>query len=186
MDGGEERFREVVLENMNGEMNAAIQSQVKRQVLDEMCRLHDLILPDVLIEREIGVLRERMQEQLQMSLNTGDSSLPDELFRKEAEKRVTVGLVINAIIESESIQPDGDKVRERIEEIAKPYDQSDEIVNWYYSDEARLHQIELSVLEDQVVERVLELGKVEALATTYEDIISGKAVVPLEHATEDA
>jgi trigger factor len=184
-NGGEERFREVVRDNMYTEMNAAIQSQVKRQVLDEICRLHDFALPDSLIEREIKVLRERMHQQLQMSLNTENSSLPDDLFRKEAEKRVSVGLVVNAIIERESLKPDGDKVRARIEEIAKPYEQPDQIVNWYYSDEAQLQQMELAVLEDQVVEHVLTLGTVETLSTSYEDIISGRATAPLEQAREE-
>jgi len=69
-------------------------------------------------------------------------------------------------------------VRERVNELSKPYDQPEQIVNWYYSNETQLRQIQLSVLEDQVVDHVLEAANVEVIESDYDDIVSGRATAP--------
>ena len=69
-------------------------------------------------------------------------------------------------------------MRERVDELSKPYDQPEQIVNWYYSNETQLRQIQLSVLEDQVVDHVLEVAQVEVLDSDYTNIVSGRATMP--------
>jgi hypothetical protein len=51
-------------------------------------------------------------------------------------------------------------------------------VNWYYSNETQLRQIQLSVLEDQVVDQVLDVAQIEVVESDYDDIVSGRATVP--------
>ncbi|MED5555289.1 MAG: hypothetical protein VX576_04655, partial [Pseudomonadota bacterium] len=58
------------------------------------------------------------------------------------------------------------------------YDQPEQIVNWYYSNETQLRQIQLSVLEDQVVDQVLEVAQIQVVESDYDDIVSGRATVP--------
>ena len=43
------------------------------------------------------------------------------------------------------------KVREAIEDIASTYQDPDEVINWYYSENEQLAGIESRVLEDAVV-----------------------------------
>mgnify|MGYP003323817995 FL=1 len=104
---------------------------------------------------------------------------------EEAEKRVRIGLVVNRIVETCDLKVDEDRVRDRIDELSKPYDQPEQIVNWYYSNETQLRQIQLSVLEDQVVDHVLELAQIEVLESDYNDIMSGRATVPDSENTVD-
>ena len=58
------------------------------------------------------------------------------------------------------------------------HDQPEQIVNWYYSNETQLRQIQLSVLEDQVVDHVLESAQIEVVESDYDDIVSGRATAP--------
>ena len=89
-----------------------------------------------------------------------------------------IGLVVNRIIETSDLKVDEDRVRERVDELSKPYDQPEQIVNWYYSNETQLRQIQLSVLEDQVVDQVLEVAQIEVVESDYDDIVSGRATGP--------
>jgi len=50
------------------------------------------------------------------------------------------------------------------------------VINWYYSNQAQLSQIEMAVLEDQVVEHILENATVSTVDSSYEDVIGGRAV----------
>ena len=170
---------------MERELNAAARGQVKRQVLDGLSEIHEFQLPRSLVESESETLRTQMLQQLRIDPSSDKPQLPPDLFVGEAEKRVRIGLVVNRIVETCDLKVDEDRVRERIDDLSKPYDQPEQIVNWYYSNETQLRQIQLSVLEDQVVDHVLEVAQIEVLESDYNDIMSGRATVPDSENTVD-
>jgi len=208
-EGGLEAFRAEVRGNMERELDTAVRNQMKRQVMDELKRLHEVQLPQAMVNREIGALKQQMAQQMQgytqgrqtdgrhdrdhdhdhdhdheHQHDHGVPDLPDELFREEAERRVKVGLVVNEIISAKGLVSDPARVRSRIEEMAKAYVQPEQVINWYYSNQEQLSQIEMAVLEDQVVEHILENASVVESDSTYDDIISGRAVAPPGESTE--
>ena len=184
--GGVDAFKVEVRANMVRELDAAVRNQLKRQVMDELDRLHTVQLPASLVHREIGSLRHQMAHQLGLHGHDHDHEhhdghqdmpdVPDEVFRKEAERRVKVGLIVNHVISSTNLAPDAARVRARIEDLAKPYTQPEQVINWYYSNPEQLSQIEMAVLEEQVVERILAAASVTDVSSTYDDVISGRAV----------
>ena len=177
-EGGDEAFRSQIHENMERELKAAARGQVKRQVLDGLAEIHEFQLPRSLVESESETLRTQMLQQLRIDPTSDKPQLPSDLFVEEAEKRVRIGLVVNRIVETCDLKVDEDRVRERVDELSKPYDQPEQIVNWYYSNETQLRQIQLSVLEDQDVDHVLEVAQVEVLDSDYTNIVSGRATMP--------
>lgn len=175
-EGGLEAFRTEVRANMQREMDAAVAKTVKSQVMDQLGALHRIQLPEALIQNEIGSLRQQTLQQFQMYGGGNQPELPGELFREQAEKRVTVGLVVNEIVTAADIQVDAAALRARVEELAAGYAEPQQVVNWYYSNQEQLQQVEMAVLEDLVVNHVLERAQVEALPSNYKDIVSGQAV----------
>jgi trigger factor len=65
-------------------------------------------------------------------------------------------------------------VRARIEQLAESYPQPQQVIEFYYGNERQLQQIEMSVLEDQVIDRVVEKAHITEVPSSFEDIISGK------------
>lgn len=179
-------FEKEVQANMSRELDNAISNQVKQQVMDQLDKLHDIQLPRALVQSEIGQLKQQMMQQFQMPQGASmpDLDLPDELFTEQAERRVKLGLVMNEIVQSQSITADADKVRERIETMAASYADSEQVVNYYYSNPEQLNQIEMAVVEDQVVDWLLENGQVSAVQSSYQEIIEGKAVPAGPDATD--
>ena len=177
-EGGEEAFREEVQSNMQREMDAAAKNQVKQQVMDEIEKLHEFSLAAAVVDREIEVLKQQMLGQFQMPNNAQAPDLPNELFQDQAEKRVRVGLVVNQVITDESLSADEDKVEERLQEIAAPYGETEQVVAWYKSQPEQMQNIEMGVLEDQVVDLILEKATIEIVDTNYDEIISGQAIAP--------
>jgi trigger factor len=199
-EGGLDAFRAEVRSNMERELDAAVRNQMKRQVMDELKRLHEVQLPQTMVNREIGALKQQMKQQMQSYSqgarhehhdhdhdhnhdhdhdhhhDHGVPELPDDLFREEAERRVKVGLVVNEIISTKGLVSDPARVRSRIEELAKAYVQPEQVINWYYSNQEQLSQIEMAVLEDQVVEHILDNANVIEGESTYDEIISGRAL----------
>jgi trigger factor len=174
-EGGLEAFRSEIEDNMTRELTAAVRGQIKRQVLDGLEQSHEVQLPAAMVAREVGGLREQMMQQMAQYAQGGDiPPFPDDMFTEEAQRRVKVGLIVNEIIRSAGLEADADLVRERIEELAKPYGQPEQVISWYYSNEQQLNQVQMAVLEDQVVDHVLEHAQVEELDSNYEDIVAGR------------
>lgn len=188
-EGGLEAFHADVRANMQRELDASIANQVKSQVMDELHRLHSVQLPQAMVSQEIQNQKQQMLQQFQMYGQGGqmpDIDLPDDLFTEQAEKRVSVGLIVNEIVTKGELQADEERVKARVEELAAGYADPSQVVSYYYSNPEQLQQIEMAVLEDQVVDHILEQAAVETVETSYQEALNGTAIAPPPEEADDA
>ncbi len=177
-EGGEEQFRKEVGDNMARELKNAVETKVKQQVMDAVIEAHEnLEVPRALIQQEIGALRNQMFQQFggaagqDLDLN---SLLPDEMFEENARRRVKLGLIMAELISTHEIKADADKVRATIDEMASTYQDPQEVVDYYYSNQEQLASVESKVLEDQVVEKLLENANIKVNQCSYQEAISAE------------
>ena len=175
-EGTEEDFRAEVKQNMERELRNAVEAYVKNQVMDAIVAAHtDLELPSALIGQEISAMRQQMFQQFggaapqDLDLTT---ILPDEMFSEQAERRVKLGLVVAEMISQYELSAEPAKVREAIEDIASTYQDPEEVINWYYSENEKLAGIESRVLEDAVTEKLLLAAAVAEVECTYQDALT--------------
>ena len=187
-EGGLPAFREEVTGNMRREMEDRIQRLLVTQVMDELNRLHSVQLPPALVDREIQARKETMLNQFapQGRRRMDPSSLPDELFRAQVEKEVAVGLVTRQIRLAHGLEVDAEAVRAEVERITESYAEPEAVARSIYQDESYLSRIEERVAENQVVAFILEQAKVNVLKSTYQDIVTGRALPPLEDEAPEA
>jgi trigger factor len=171
-----ESFREDIKGNMDRELNRAIKGKLKAGVMDKLVENHELELPKALIDSEIQALREQMMQQfggMQQNPNLDlKSLLPDDMFLEQAQKRVSLGLIVGEIVKQQEIKADGEQVRAYIEETASTYEKPEEVVNYYYQNQEMLAGVESVVLEDMVVERIVEQAKVTDQTVTYAEAVA--------------
>lgn len=180
-EGGLERFRKDVAENMGRELKNATRNRIKNQVMDGLLQAHaDLAVPAAMIGEEIKALRNQTVQQFGGARNDLDFAtiLPDDMFRAQAEKRVKLGLILNELISRNEVRPDAARVRSLIEEVASTYEDPQEVIDWYYGNRQQLQTIEASVAEEQIVEKLLEGAKVTEKACGYEEALKGDIVAP--------
>jgi trigger factor len=58
-----------------------------------------------------------------------------------------------------------------IEDMASSYEEPEQVVNFYYSNEQQLSQIQNLVLEDQVMDKILESAAVQNVELSYDEAI---------------
>lgn len=165
-----DKFKVEVRKNMERELRAALRNRVKAQVMDQLVQQVNVELPKALVEQEIQRQRQQMMQQFG-GASVDPSMLPDELFAEQARKSVALGLIVGEIVKADGIRVDGDRVRKQVEEIAESYETPKDVVNWYYANPEQLRQIELAVLEEQVVERVLRDAKATEKAISYQEAV---------------
>ena len=169
--GGEPKFRENIEANMERELRNAIRTKVKNRVMDQLFSLNTVELPEALVANEITQLKQQMIQQFGGGQQFDPSMLPDDMFRSKAERRAALGVIISEIVKVESLAPDEQQVRARIDEIASTYEQPSEVVDYYYSKPELLSSVEAVVLEDQVTELVLSKCKLKEENLDYEQAV---------------
>ena len=165
-EGTVEALRDKVRNNMERELRQTLRGKVKKQVMDRLVENNEVLLPAALVQQEIARLKQQITQG-------ADLQLQDEPFVEEAQRRVKLGLLVAEIISSEELQAQADKVREVIEEIAAPYEEPQQVINYYYGNQELLSNVEGMVLEDQVVDWLLEQATVKTVETTLKEIMQG-------------
>lgn len=186
-EGGIEAFRDEVKSNMQRELDAAVKAKVKEQVMDGIASGNELDLPQALIEQEVDRMRQEAVQQFGGSgaSQLDPSLLPAEMFSDQAEKRVKLGLLVNAIVEQNEIKPDDARVKDMIETMASSYEDPEQVKNFYYSNEQQLNQIQSMVLEEQVVDFVLDSATVTEKEVLYDDAVKREPVAAAEESAEE-
>lgn len=175
--GGEKQFRKEVKANMDRELANALKAKVKVQVMDALIASHTTEVPKALVANEIQVLRNQMLQRFGGQQQNFDvkTLLPDTMFQDEASRRVTLGLIVGEIVKSAKLKPDAKRVKTMIEEIASTYQEPQEVVEYYSSNQELMAGVESAVLEDQVVDHILSQAKVSEMETSYDEIIKANA-----------
>ena len=96
----------------------------------------------------------------------------DSLFKEQANKRVSLQLIVSELIKEQDLKADPAKVRAMIEKSAEGYNDPSEIVNWYYSDKNRLAEMEAVVLEGEVVDWALESANITEVNMAFDELMN--------------
>jgi trigger factor len=150
--GGAAKLRDEVRGNMARELNERIRAETKTRAFDALIAANRVTVPRALVEQEVQTLQA---DALRQMGSTDPNRVPRERFLALAERRVTVGLLIQELLKRHKIKLEQARVDERIKELSAPYEKPEEAAQFYRSDRNMMAQVEASVLEDQVVDFLL-------------------------------
>ena len=100
------------------------------------------------------------------------ASESESVLIEQAKKRVSLQLILAEIIKLNDLKADPKKVREMVEHAASGYEDPKSVVDWYYSDQKNLAEVEMLVLEDNVIDWVLEHSNVVEKKCSFDDIMN--------------
>ena len=171
-DGSVESFRVDVKNNMERELELALRGKLKGSVMDALYEKIPLTIPNSLVDIEIeNLMKPYIETAKRQKKNLDDLPLPRDMFEARAKRRVALGLILGEIIQKNAIKLDDDKVRSTIEDMAKSYERPQDVVNWYYTDESRLNEVQQMVLEDQTIEWLVAQAKVSDEQVNFSDVM---------------
>ena len=168
-EGGIEKLRQDVADNMRRELEQTVRTRLKGQVLDRLLAANPLELPASLVEAQIRDLQ--IEAARRMGVRDATKIPPREPFVDAAKRRVALGLLVSEIIKSQKIQLDRAKVDARLEEVVSAYDNPQEIRHAYRDNQEAMNQIRSLVMEDQAVDWLLERAKFSEQPTTFKELM---------------
>jgi trigger factor len=162
LDTLKERVREQIAEDFKG----ASRMHLKRRVLDALDNAHDFPLPPAMVEHEFANIWAQVEDELKREGKTAadEGKTEDELkaeYRKIAERRVRLGLVLGKLGEQNGITVAGDEVQRAIMARARQFPgQEQQVFQFYAKNPQAQAEIRAPLFEDKVVDFIAELATV--------------------------
>ncbi len=157
-------LRSQIGEQLKRETDRYTMQKLNQDVMQKLVDLHDIELPKALVDRECQRLIDP----------EGKGSAPqqewDAKLLEDAKRNVKIGLIVMQVIETAKLKADAQSVRAHIDELAAPYKDREQVVNYYYSNQKALQEVENQVLEQTVINWVVAQGTVTDRTITRSEL----------------
>jgi trigger factor len=171
-----DKLKEAVKGRLQQEHDTATRRKVKRALLDELDGKHTFTLPPSLIEEEFTNVWRTVETDLANANKTfADEGTTEEEakaeYRKLAERRVRLGLVLAEIGEKNKIQVTDEEVSRAAVERARQFPgQEQQVWDYYRKNPQALASLRAPIFEEKVVDYLLELANVTEKEVSREDL----------------
>ena len=159
-------LRERVRDQIRNDYNQATRMHLKRRILDALDKVHEFPLPPAMVEVEFNAIWAQVEAELAREGKTAadEGKTDDELkteYRKIAERRVRLGLVLGKLGEQNGITVAGDEVQRAIMARARQFPgQEQQVFQFYANNPQAQAEIRAPLFEDKVVDFIAELATI--------------------------
>ena len=172
-----EKLRELIKSNLEQQYKGASRFKVKRALLDVLDSKHDFPLPPKMVEGEFNSIWAQVEADKARGglppedLEKSDDDLQTE-YRKIAERRVRLGLVLAEVGRVNNVQVGEQELLEAIRQEAIRYGaQAQQVFDFLRKDPAAQAQVRAPLYEEKVVDLILEKAKVEETKVSKDELL---------------
>jgi trigger factor len=170
------KLKDAIRDRVSREHANASRQKLKRALLDALDERHKFDLPPTLLEEEFNNVWKTVEDDLKAQGKTfADEGAKEEDvradYRKIAERRVRLGLVIAEIGEKNSIKVTDDEVTRAVVERARQFPgQEQQVWEFYRNSPQALASLRAPIFEDKVIDFLCELVKVNEKKVSREEL----------------
>jgi trigger factor len=171
-----DKLKDAIKEQLTREHAAVTRQKVKRALLDELDKRHQFDPPPTLVEDEFKGIWSSVTSELESQSktfadeNTTEEAAKDD-YRKIAERRVRLGLVLAEIGDKNNIKvPDEEVSRAVVERARQMPGREQEVWDYYRNNPAALASLRAPIFEEKVVDFLLELAEVSETKVSTETL----------------
>ncbi|MGB0212327.1 trigger factor [Algiphilus sp.] len=174
-EAGVDGLRAKCREALEREQKKASRNQLKAAVMDRLLEAHQFDVPQAMAADEIGRLREETVARFQaagLSDEQKKQMIPDELLQPQAQRRVSLGLLLGELIRAHSIELDQQRLDATLEELAAEYEEPEKVKQHYRSQPQMMQGLRAMVIEEQVVDHILASATVTDKSMPLEELLN--------------
>jgi trigger factor len=159
------------------EYDQVSRNKLKRELLDALDKAHDFALPPTLVENEFQGIWKQLTDSLQQAGKSfADEGKSEEAMQQEyrriAERRVRLGLVIGEIGTQGKIEITQEELRNALFNQARRFPGQERMVYEYYEkNPAALTELRGPIFEDKVVDYIVEQARPKDRKVSREELL---------------
>lgn len=172
-----EKLRELLKGNLEKEYAGASRFKLKRALLDQLDTKHDFPLPPKMVEAEFAAIWQQVeQDKAAGELPPEDAKKSDkklkEEYRKIAERRVRLGLILAEIGRANNVQVTDQELGEAMRQEAMKYGpQAQQVFDLFRQNPNAQAQLRAPIFEDKVVDLIVEKAKVKDTKVSKDELM---------------
>ncbi len=169
-----DKLKEMVKERIADEFAQMTNAKLKRDMLDALDEQYQMDLPQKLVDQEFNAIWAALEREMQgegktfADENTTEEETRDE-YRKIAERRVRLGLVIGTVGDKAGVTVADDELQRGLIEKARQYPgQEKQVFEFYQRNPQALVEIRGPIFEQKVIDHIASLATVSERAVSRE------------------
>lgn len=175
---GLDKLKEIIRGQIESQYGAMTRQKVKRQLLDKLDEVYTFDLPERLVQSEFDGVWRQVEQDMQRSGKSfeDEETTEDEArgeYRKIAERRVRLGLVLSEVGEQNQVKVTDEEVQRALYEKVRQFPgQEKQVFDFYRNNPTALASLQAPIYEEKVVDYILELAKVTDKTVTKDELMA--------------
>lgn len=172
-----DKLKDLLRQNLNQQYVGAARFKQKRALLDQLDEAHSFDLPPKMVEAEFdGIWRQVEADKAAGQLPEDDAKKSDEElkaeYRKIAERRVRLGLVLAEIGRANNVGVTDNELNAAIMQEARNYPgQERQVLEFYRQNPNAAAQMRAPIYEEKVVDLIFDKAEVTDAPITKEELL---------------
>ncbi|AOF90282.1 trigger factor [Sinorhizobium sp. RAC02] len=173
-----DKLREIVRGQIESQYGSVTRQKVKRQILDQLDEMYKFDTPERLVDAEFENIWRQINTDLQQSGKTfADEDTTEEAareeYRKLAERRVRLGLVLSEIGEKAGVQVSDDEMQRSLYEQLRQFPgQEKQILEYFQKTPGAAASLRAPLFEEKVVDHLLSEIKVTDKTVSKDELMA--------------
>ena len=171
-----EQLRDLVRKQVEGEYEQLTRLRIKRDLLDALAAKTNFEAPEGMVDAEFNQIWQRVEADRKAGeLDEEDQGKDEETlradYRKIAERRVKLGLLLAEIGRKNAITVTNDELGRAMRAEAMRYQgQEQQVFEFFQKNPQAVESLRGPIFENKVVDYLIELAKVEDKEVTPEEL----------------
>ena len=173
-----DRLRQVVREQIESQFGTQTRQKVKRQLLDRLDEMHQFETPSKLVDAEFNNIWMQITRELESAgksfadEDTTEEEARDE-YRKLAERRVRLGLVLSEIGQAANIEVTEQELQRAIYDQVRQYrGQEQQVYDFFRNNPESVAALRAPIFEEKVVDKLLAEVNVTDVVVSKEELMA--------------
>ena len=164
--------------NLEADFEKASRDKMKRGLLDVLDSRYAFDLPETLVEQEFSnIWAQHEQESRRANRTVAEEGKTEEEtraeYRKIAERRVRLGLVLAEIGQSANVTVEDKDLTDALVERARMFPgQEKQVWDYYRNNEQAMAQLRAPIYEERVVDHISKLIKINDKTVSREELFA--------------
>ncbi len=171
-------LRQAIKEQIERDYAGLTRTKLKRQLLDKLAETHDFPVPQGMLEAEFEAIWERVEaDRKEGKLDEDDAALDEDELREEyrriAERRVRLGLLLSETGRMNGITVGEDEINRALMERARQFPgQEEQVIAYFRKNPDAVNEIRAPLFEDKVIDFILEMAQVEERKVSVDELLA--------------
>lgn len=172
-----ETLKGMLKERIERDLGQFSRERMKRALLDKLDELHDFELPQGMVDGEFDQIWHQLGHAMEHEGKTWDDEDQSEdeareEYKKIAERRVRLGLLLGEIGRKNDIQVTQDELTGAIAERARQFPgQEQQVYKFYTENPQALNEVQAPLFEDKVIDYIAELAEITEVTVSKDELM---------------